>query len=74
MFILKNRFLAGIMHRDKIASFELMLWRFCRGNVFIKTAEIEELVEDSQTVIYKFGFIFLKVSFYFFKYTELIRT
>jgi hypothetical protein len=39
------------MHRDKIASFELMLWRFCRGNVFIKTAEIEELVEDSQTVI-----------------------
>jgi V-type H+-transporting ATPase subunit a len=47
----QNRFLAGIMHRDKIASFELMLWRFCRGNVFIKTAEIEELVEDSQTVI-----------------------
>ena len=38
------------MNRDKVASFELMLWRMCRGNVFLKTAEIEEMTEDPQTV------------------------
>ena len=34
----------------KVASFELMLWRMCKGNVFLKTAEIDELTEDPQTV------------------------
>ena len=38
------------MHRDKIPAFELMLWRFCRGNAFLKTADLNELIEDPQTV------------------------
>ncbi len=29
-----------------------MLWRICRGNVFLRTAEIEEPLEDPRTVIY----------------------
>jgi hypothetical protein len=28
-----------------------MLWRICRGNVFLRTAEIEESLEDPKTVI-----------------------
>lgn len=43
-------FIAGVLNRDKVASFELMLWRMCKGNVFLKTAEIDELTEDPQTV------------------------
>lgn len=36
--------------RDRMASFERMLWRVCRGNVFVKQAEIPELIEDPITV------------------------
>lgn len=42
-------FIAGIMNRDRIPSFELMLWRMCRGNVFLKTSEIHEETEDPLT-------------------------
>jgi hypothetical protein len=38
------------MNRDKIPAFELMLWRFCRGNAFLKTADLNELIEDPQSV------------------------
>ncbi len=31
--------------------FERMLWRVCRGNVFLRQAEIPELIEDPITVI-----------------------
>ena len=44
--------MAGVIPRDKVAPFELMLWRICRGNVFLRTAEIEELTEDPTTVSY----------------------
>ncbi len=46
-------FIAGILNRDKVSSFELLLWRMCRGNVFMKTSEIEEETEDPATVILK---------------------
>jgi V-type H+-transporting ATPase subunit a len=45
------RFLAGVIDREKVPPFELMLWRICRGNVFLRTAEIEETLEDPKTVI-----------------------
>jgi hypothetical protein len=35
-------------------SFERMLWRVCRGNVFLKQAEIPELIEDPLTVCLHF--------------------
>jgi len=43
------RFLAGVIDRQHVPSFELMLWRICRGNVFLRTAEIEEILEDPKT-------------------------
>jgi V-type H+-transporting ATPase subunit a len=33
-----------------MVAFERMLWRVCRGNVFLKQAEIPELIEDPVTV------------------------
>lgn len=31
-------------------AFERMLWRVCRGNVFLKHSDIPELIEDNLTV------------------------
>jgi hypothetical protein len=39
-----------------MVAFERMLWRVCRGNVFLKQAEIPDLIEDPVTV--GFGFFF----------------
>ena len=39
-----------MLNRDKVATFELMLWRLCRGNALLKTADLEEMIEDPQTV------------------------
>ena len=44
------RFVAGVIHRERIPAFERMLWRACRGNVFLKQAEIETPLEDPVTV------------------------
>jgi V-type H+-transporting ATPase subunit a len=33
-------------------AFERMLWRVCRGNVFLKQAEIPEMIEDPLTVCF----------------------
>ncbi|KAF0298856.1 V-type proton ATPase subunit a isoform 1 [Amphibalanus amphitrite] len=39
-------FVAGVIKRERVHAFELMLWRACRGNVFLRQAEIEEPLED----------------------------
>jgi len=39
-------FVAGVILRDRLPHFEKLLWRACRGNVFLKTAEIEDRLED----------------------------
>ncbi|XP_071821713.1 V-type proton ATPase 116 kDa subunit a 1-like isoform X2 [Apostichopus japonicus] len=39
-------FVAGVIERGRLAAFEQMLWRVCRGNVFLRLAEIEEPLED----------------------------
>lgn len=56
---LRLGFLAGVIDREKVPPFELMLWRICRGNVFLRTAEIEEVLEDpkSNTQVNKTVFI-----------------
>ena len=33
-----------------MVAFERMLWRVCRGNVFLKQADIPDLIEDPTTV------------------------
>ena len=45
-----GRFVAGVILRERIPAFERMLWRACRGNVFLKQAEIDSPLEDPVTV------------------------
>ncbi|XP_074653428.1 V-type proton ATPase 116 kDa subunit a 1-like isoform X2 [Tubulanus polymorphus] len=42
-------FVAGVIHRERLPAFERMLWRACRGNVFLKQAEIDTPLEDPVT-------------------------
>ncbi|XP_040569933.1 V-type proton ATPase 116 kDa subunit a 1 isoform X1 [Lepeophtheirus salmonis] len=39
-------FVAGVILRERLPAFERMLWRACRGNVFLRQAEIEDTLED----------------------------
>ncbi|XP_014258962.1 V-type proton ATPase 116 kDa subunit a isoform X2 [Cimex lectularius] len=47
--VLKLGFVAGVILRERIPAFERMLWRACRGNVFLRQAEIETPLEDPST-------------------------
>uniref|UniRef100_A0A1I8JMT7 V-type proton ATPase subunit a n=1 Tax=Macrostomum lignano TaxID=282301 RepID=A0A1I8JMT7_9PLAT len=40
---------AGVILRERLPAFERMLWRVCRGNVFLKQAEIDTALEDPAT-------------------------
>uniref|UniRef100_A0A8C7WR73 V-type proton ATPase subunit a n=1 Tax=Oryzias sinensis TaxID=183150 RepID=A0A8C7WR73_9TELE len=44
-----QRFVAGVIGRERIPTFERMLWRVCRGNVFLRQADIEDPLEDPTT-------------------------
>jgi len=44
------RFVAGVILRERLPAFERMLWRACRGNVFLRQAEIETPLEDPSNV------------------------
>lgn len=48
--VISHRFVAGVIGRERIPTFERMLWRVCRGNVFLRQAEIEEPLEDPTSV------------------------
>ena len=48
-FLLFARFVTGVIARERVPSFERLLWRACRGNVFFKQAEIETPLEDPST-------------------------
>ena len=39
-----------MIDRKRLAAFERLLWRACRGNVFVKMDEIEEELIDPRTV------------------------
>uniref|UniRef100_A0A8L8KU62 V-type proton ATPase subunit a n=1 Tax=Heligmosomoides polygyrus TaxID=6339 RepID=A0A8L8KU62_HELPZ len=39
------KFLTGVISRSKVISFERFIWRFCRGKVFVRTADITEKTE-----------------------------
>lgn len=56
---MKLGFVAGVILRERLPAFERMLWRVCRGNVFLRQAEIESPLEDpsSGDNVYKSVFI-----------------
>uniref|UniRef100_A0A8C2GRX7 V-type proton ATPase subunit a n=1 Tax=Cyprinus carpio TaxID=7962 RepID=A0A8C2GRX7_CYPCA len=55
---LRLGFVAGVINRERIPTFERMLWRVCRGNVFLRQTEIEDPLEDPTTVsVHKSVFI-----------------
>jgi len=43
-------FVAGVILRERLPAFERLLWRACRGNVFLRQADIEKPLEDPSTV------------------------
>ena len=43
-------FVTGVINRERMSTFERVLWRSCRGNVFLRQAEIVEPLEDPTTV------------------------
>nr|CAB3224570.1 V-type proton ATPase 116 kDa subunit a isoform 1-like [Phallusia mammillata] len=45
----KLGFVAGVVLREKVPAFERVLWRACRGNVFLRHTEIETPLEDPHT-------------------------
>ena len=42
--------MSGVILREKVPAFERFLWRACRGNVYLRVAEIEVPFEDPRTV------------------------
>lgn len=42
-------FVTGVILRNKIATFERVLWRAMRGNLFVRQAEISEPIKDPST-------------------------
>ncbi|XP_063718624.1 V-type proton ATPase 116 kDa subunit a 1-like isoform X4 [Symsagittifera roscoffensis] len=46
---LKLGVVAGVIKRELLGAFERVLWRVCRGNVFLKHADIEEALIDPST-------------------------
>lgn len=56
------RFVAGVILRERLPAFERMLWRACRGNVFLRQAEIDAALEDPVTVNYYYLYIRIYVN------------
>ena len=40
---------SGVIDREKIVSFEKMLWRVSKGNVFVRFCDIDEEMKDPRT-------------------------
>ncbi|XP_030070579.1 V-type proton ATPase 116 kDa subunit a 4 [Microcaecilia unicolor] len=45
----KLGFTAGVIGRERMASFERLLWRVCRGNIYVKYSELDTVLEDPVT-------------------------
>ncbi|XP_077915749.1 V-type proton ATPase 116 kDa subunit a 4 isoform X5 [Halichoerus grypus] len=45
----KLGFTAGVINRERMASFERLLWRVCRGNIYLKFSEVDTTLEDPVT-------------------------
>lgn len=51
--------MTGVIARDKLVGFERLLWRACRGNVFLRQVPVDEKLKDPATgeELYKNVFI-----------------
>ncbi|EPQ13164.1 V-type proton ATPase 116 kDa subunit a isoform 4 [Myotis brandtii] len=47
----KLGFTAGVINRERMASFERLLWRVCRGNIYLKFSEMDTVLEDPVTAV-----------------------
>ncbi|KAM8972796.1 V-type proton ATPase 116 kDa subunit a 4 [Pelodytes ibericus] len=45
----KLGFTAGVIGRERMAMFERLLWRVCRGNIYLKYTELDTMLEDPVT-------------------------
>ncbi|XP_053321239.1 V-type proton ATPase 116 kDa subunit a 4-like [Spea bombifrons] len=45
----KLGFTAGVIGRERMATFERLLWRVCRGNIYMKYSELDTSLEDPIT-------------------------
>jgi len=46
-----HRFISGMINRDRKVGFERLLYRATRGNLFMQTESVSELMKDPITVI-----------------------
>lgn len=49
-FFFCRRFISGLVHIAKVEAFEKMLWRVCKGYTILTYAELDESLEDPDTV------------------------
>ena len=50
MYVYVARYVAGVIARERTEGFMRMLWFACRGNVFVKHADIDEPLGETGTV------------------------
>ncbi|XP_064397872.1 V-type proton ATPase 116 kDa subunit a 1-like [Halichondria panicea] len=65
----KFTFVTGVIVRERVAAFERVLWRACRGNVFLRQADIMQPLEDPTT-----GVLENKIVFILFFQGDQLRT
>lgn len=52
-------FVTGVILRNKMSTFERVLWRAMRGNLFVRQAEIDEPIKDPSTGEYEEKNVFI---------------
>lgn len=55
----QRSFVTGVIDREKFGAFERVLWRACRGNVFLRRADIDEELKDPKTNLPIFKVVFI---------------